>query len=116
MLEVVHTLTREQPPGWTGYHRRIDAELLGEVAWQPEQRPLAFIQEIFPFEMTLVQITCTGCGVTNAIGELAVYMHGMGTVIRCPSCDSVLIRVVQAKGRSWLDMRGVRVFQINTEG
>src|SRR5438067_5522545 len=43
MLEVVHTLTREQPPGWTGYHRRIDAGLLGEVAWHPEQRPLAFI-------------------------------------------------------------------------
>ena len=43
MLEVVYTLTRTQPPGWTGYHRRIDAGLLGEIAWPPEQRPLAFI-------------------------------------------------------------------------
>lgn len=43
MLEVVHTLTRTQPPGWTGYHRRIDAALLGESAWPSEQRPLAFI-------------------------------------------------------------------------
>jgi ferredoxin-NADP reductase len=43
MLEVVYTLTRTQPPGWTGYHRRIDAELLGEIAWPSEQRPLAFI-------------------------------------------------------------------------
>jgi ferredoxin-NADP reductase len=42
-LEVVHTLTRAQPQGWTGYHRRIDAELLGEVAWLSEQHPLAFI-------------------------------------------------------------------------
>ena len=74
------------------------------------------LQEIFPFEMTLVQTTCTGCGVTNAIGELAVYMHGMGTIIRCPSCDNVLIRVVQAKGRYWLDMRGVGVLQISAEG
>jgi ferredoxin-NADP reductase len=32
-LEVVHTLTRDQPPGWTGYGRRIDAEMLREVAW-----------------------------------------------------------------------------------
>jgi hypothetical protein len=39
----------------------------------------------------------------------------MGTVIRCPSCDTVLIRVVHAKGRSFLDMRGVRVLQISTE-
>jgi ferredoxin-NADP reductase len=34
-LEVVHTLTRERPPGWTGYDRRIDAEMLAEVAWPP---------------------------------------------------------------------------------
>ena len=43
MLEVVYTLTRMQPPGWTGYHRRIDTGLLHEVAWSPEQRPLTFI-------------------------------------------------------------------------
>ncbi len=74
------------------------------------------LQEIFPFEMTLVQTTCEGCGATGAIGELAVFIHGMGTVIRCPACDTALIRVVQVKGKYWLDMRGVRVLQINTEG
>jgi hypothetical protein len=65
--------------------------------------------------MTQVQATCTGCGATNAIGALAVYMPGMGTIIRCPSCDTVLIRVAQGRGNYWLDMRGVRVLQINTE-
>src|SRR5207244_2283075 len=53
------------------------------------------LQAIFPFDMTLAQTTCAGCGATNAIGVTAVYMHGMGTVIRCPSCDTVLIRVAQ---------------------
>jgi Family of unknown function (DUF6510) len=71
------------------------------------------LQAIFPFEMTLVQATCTGCGTTNAIGALVAYMHGMGTVVRCPSCDTVLIRVAQIKGRYWLDMRGV--LQISME-
>jgi Family of unknown function (DUF6510) len=73
------------------------------------------LQAIFPFDMTLVQATCTGCGATNAIGALAVYMHGMGTVIRCPSCETALIRVAQVKGRYWLDIRGVRVLQIGAE-
>ena len=41
--EVVHTLTRAQPPGWTGYSRRVDADLLREVAWPAEERPLAFV-------------------------------------------------------------------------
>jgi hypothetical protein len=70
------------------------------------------LQAIFPFEMTMAQITCTGCGTTMAIGETAAYMHGMGTVIRCPVSDTVLIRVVHVKGRYWLDMRGVRVLEI----
>ena len=71
------------------------------------------LQAIFPFDMTLVQVTCAGCSATNAIGAAAAYIHGMGTVIRCSSCDTVLIRVVHAKERYWLDMRGVRVLQIS---
>jgi ferredoxin-NADP reductase len=42
-LEVFHTLTRSQPVGWTGYSRRIDREILEEVAPTPEQRPLVFV-------------------------------------------------------------------------
>lgn len=42
-IEVIHTLTRSQPPGWTGRRRRVDRELLAEVAWPAEQRPLTFI-------------------------------------------------------------------------
>jgi ferredoxin-NADP reductase len=30
-LEVIHTLTRSRPPGWTGYDRRIDERLLADV-------------------------------------------------------------------------------------
>ncbi len=52
MLEVVQTLTRVQPPGWTGYHRRIDTQMLREVAWPPEQRPLTFICGPTPFVET----------------------------------------------------------------
>src|SRR3989442_13045064 len=42
-FEVVHTLTRSRPPGWTGYARRIDPEMLAEVAWPPSQHPLSFV-------------------------------------------------------------------------
>jgi ferredoxin-NADP reductase len=47
--DVRFTLTREQPPGWAGYARRIDAELLGEVAWSPEERPRVFVCGPTPF-------------------------------------------------------------------
>jgi hypothetical protein len=73
------------------------------------------LQAIFPFDMTLAQITCTGCGTTMTMGATAAYMHGMGTVLRCPVSDTVLIRVAQIRGRYLLDMRGVRVLQISEE-
>ena len=42
-LEVIHTLTRSRPEGWRGHDRRIDEEMLREVAYPPEDRPLAFV-------------------------------------------------------------------------
>ncbi|MBC7910389.1 MAG: ferredoxin reductase [Pyrinomonadaceae bacterium] len=42
-LEVFHTLTRQQPDGWTGFSRRIDRAMLEEVAWRSEERPDIFV-------------------------------------------------------------------------
>src|SRR4051795_1882220 len=41
-VDIRYTLTREQPEGWEGYGRRVDQELLGEVAWLPSERPLVY--------------------------------------------------------------------------
>jgi ferredoxin-NADP reductase len=40
---VAHALTRTQPSGWKGYARRIDREMLRDVAWPKEQTPIAYI-------------------------------------------------------------------------
>ncbi len=42
-VDVVLTLTREQPPGWDGHTGRVDAELLRELAWPAGQDPLAYV-------------------------------------------------------------------------
>jgi ferredoxin-NADP reductase len=42
-LEVKLTITREPPPGWTGYSRRIDREMLEEVAWPASEKPRTFV-------------------------------------------------------------------------
>jgi ferredoxin-NADP reductase len=47
--EVIHTLTRVQPPGWAGYARRVDADLLRDVAWPPIENPLAYVCGPTPF-------------------------------------------------------------------
>jgi ferredoxin-NADP reductase len=42
-VDVRFTLTRESPEDWQGYTGRVDEELLGEVAWSPEERPLVYV-------------------------------------------------------------------------
>jgi ferredoxin-NADP reductase len=55
-LEVTHTLTRSQPPGWTGYSRRIDREMLEEVGWPSEERPLVFVCGPTPLVETVATV------------------------------------------------------------
>jgi ferredoxin-NADP reductase len=59
--EIVYTLTREQPPGWTGYARRVDAELLAEVAWPADDDPHTFV-----------------CGPTSFVEAVASGLVGLG--------------------------------------
>jgi ferredoxin-NADP reductase len=42
-IQVAYTLTRQQPPGWTGRSGRVTPAMLADVAWPASQRPLAFI-------------------------------------------------------------------------
>jgi ferredoxin-NADP reductase len=60
-LRVAHTLTRSWPSGWTGYDRRIDVEILGEVVPSPEEHPLAFV-----------------CGPTTLVETVATALVGLG--------------------------------------
>jgi ferredoxin-NADP reductase len=55
-LEVTHTLTRSQPPGWRGYSRRIDKEMLEEVGWPFEERPLVFVCGPTPLVETVATV------------------------------------------------------------
>jgi ferredoxin-NADP reductase len=48
-LAVVHTLTRSQPPGWTGYARRVDAEMLAELGPIAAERPQVYVCGPTPF-------------------------------------------------------------------
>jgi ferredoxin-NADP reductase len=48
-VHVFNTLTREKPSGWSGYTRRIDAEMLAEVAWPAAESPVAFVCGPTPF-------------------------------------------------------------------
>ena len=60
-VQVIYTLTRQQPPGWTGYARRVDPAMIGEVAWPVAQAPLAYV-----------------CGPTNFVEGVAADLVALG--------------------------------------
>ncbi len=48
-IGVHYTLTREQPPGWSGWSRRVDADMLREMGPDARDRPRAFVCGPTPF-------------------------------------------------------------------
>ena len=54
-VQVSYTLTRSQPPGWTGYSGRVDAAMLAGIAWPASQHPLAFVCGPTRFVETVAQ-------------------------------------------------------------
>ena len=70
------------------------------------------LSALFAFDVTLARTTCAGCRDTRPVAELHVYLRSPGTVLRCAGCGAVLVRVVRAPDRAWLDLRGVEVLEV----
>ena len=68
--------------------------------------------ELFGGEMTMAISTCDGCGQVDVVAELVVYARAPGVVVRCPGCDSVLMRIVRTPDRYLLDLRGTRTLEL----
>jgi Family of unknown function (DUF6510) len=64
------------------------------------------MSELFVPDLTVAHAKCAGCGTTRTIGALLVYAHGMGTVMRCPGCDRVVLRIARTPTHVWLDATG----------
>jgi Zn finger protein HypA/HybF involved in hydrogenase expression len=80
--------------------RKLDGNAIGGL-----------LREVFAMEMTAARGTCAACGAVNEVGRVHVYVHAPGTVVRCPDCEQVLMRVVRGNGRYWVDLTGVRCLE-----
>jgi hypothetical protein len=87
-------------PTATADDRRLDGNAIGGL-----------LREIFAMEMTVAKGTCASCGAVNEVGRVHVYVDAPGTVVRCPGCQQVLMRVVRGGGRYWVDLTGMRCLE-----
>ena len=74
------------------------------------------LREVFAWEMTAALATCTGCGTAGPVGALLQYSHPMGVILRCPTCDTAMLRLVRAPGWLRLDASGISLLMIPESG
>jgi phage FluMu protein Com len=60
----------------------------------------------FGTEMTTVPGRCAHCGTVSMVGEMRAYVRAPGAVLRCPTCDGIILRVVETTEATYVDARG----------
>ena len=72
------------------------------------------LSNIFAMDVTAAEGQCAHCGATKRFAEAHLYMQGPGLVARCAACEQVLLRLVNARQRVFLDVRGMTYLSLDT--
>ena len=65
------------------------------------------LQDVFGGEMTMADSVCAHCGAGRVVAELLVYLRAPGTVVRCRSCQNIVMVLVEIRGTTCVDLRGL---------
>ena len=84
-------------------------ERIGDTLRLDGNSAAGILSEVFVPDIATARATCANCGTTRALGALHVYGQNMGAVMRCPTCDAVVLRIARTRARVWLDPTGARL-------
>jgi hypothetical protein len=65
------------------------------------------LKSVFSVDITTARAQCAHCGATRHFAESHLYVECPGMVARCSACGHVLLRMVNAGQRLFLDLRGM---------
>jgi hypothetical protein len=68
--------------------------------------------EVFGCDMTACPCQCVHCGAAGAMATLLAFTQAPGVVLRCPSCECVVLRVVRTSEALYLDARGASYIKL----
>ena len=72
------------------------------------------LSNIFAMDVTVAEGQCAHCGATKRFAEAHLYMQCPGLVARCSVCQHVLLRLVNARERVFVDLSGMRCLILDT--
>ena len=67
--------------------------------------------ELFGADLTGAGAVCGGCGAHGEMARLDVFV-GAGIVGRCSHCEAVMLRIVQGRDRTWIDLSGTATLEL----
>jgi len=83
-----------------------------EKMWLDGNAAGGILRDVFAHEMTAALASCVGCGTVGPVGALLEYGQPMGIVLRCPRCDTPVLRIVRTPGFLRLDLSGLTLLTI----
>lgn len=69
------------------------------------------LSQVFVSDVTTAQVTCAGCGGIRSLATARLYRTA-GEVLRCSGCGAVLLRLVSAPHRIYLELTGMRCIEL----
>jgi Family of unknown function (DUF6510) len=70
------------------------------------------LHELFDVEMTIAPVVCDNCGQVGELGSLWVFAESPGYVLRCPTCQNIVLRMSITPREVFLDARGASYLSI----
>jgi Family of unknown function (DUF6510) len=70
------------------------------------------LYEIFSSEMTTSLTECVNCGRQGEFGSLLAFTQAPGIVLRCQTCEHIVLRIVKASQAIYLDARGAMFIRL----
>lgn len=61
---------------------------------------------LFGGDMTATPGRCAHCRTVSVIAEMRAYVQAPGRILRCPTCDGVVMRIVETPDATYIDARG----------
>jgi hypothetical protein len=70
------------------------------------------LYELFDVEMTIAPLECASCRRKGELGSLWAFAESPGYVLRCPTCQNIVLRMTVTPDQIYLDARGAAYLRI----
>jgi len=73
------------------------------------------LMDVFGRDMTMAVARCAACAREAAMGALMAFIRGPGIVLRCPTCEAPIARIVETPTALYIEARGATFLRLPRE-